>query len=259
MLISKLKNSGLQRVCLIAIMMLFAFSASSAFGDEVLFVVGGKDMKAGDQIIKKHLENRGFDVVVKNDKMVKTEDAHGKSLVILSESARSKEVNTKFRDVDVPVICSEPYLFHDLGMTGQTKKSDFGRKSRQKEMAIVNPNHPLAASLTDNVQVSTKSFFMGWGVPGKNAIPVAALKKDPNRCTIFAYEAGTEMPGNVAPARRVGLFLFRGTAKSFTPDAWTLFNAVVDWSMEEPDSVLKAELKKEKTSETPGHGIQPEK
>ncbi|MBT8372409.1 MAG: hypothetical protein HKO68_07295 [Desulfobacterales bacterium] len=235
--------------------MLFVFTASSAFGTEVLFVVGGKAIKAGDQTIKKHLENRGFDVVVKNDKLVKTEDARGKSLVLLSESARSKEVNTKFRDVTVPVICSEPYLFHDLGMTGETKKFDFGRKSRQKEMAIVNPAHPLAASLSDNVQVSTKSFFMGWGVPGKNAIPVAALKKDPEKSTIFAYEAGTEMPGNVAPARRVGLFLFRGTAKSFTPDAWSLFNAVVDWSIEEPpDSVLKAELKTEEAPVLPPPG-----
>ena len=236
------KNSGLWKVYLLAITMVFIFTVSSALGAEVLFVVGGKDIKAGDQTIKKHLEDRGFDIVVKKDKLVKTEDADGKALVLLSESARSKEIKTKFRDVAVPVICSEPWLFHDLGMTGQTKKLDFGRKSRQKEMNIVNPDHPLAASLSDKIQVSTKTFYMGWGVPGKNAIPVAALKRDPGKYTIFAYEAGAEMPGNVAPAKRVGLFLFRGTAQSFTPDAWSLFNAVVDWSVDEPDSVLKADL-----------------
>ncbi len=149
----------------------------------------------------------------------------------------------------MPVICSEPWLFYDLGMTGQTKKVDFGRKSRQNEMTIVSSDHPLAASLSDNVRVSTNTFYMGWGVPGKNAIPVAALKKDPGKYTIFAYEIGAEMPDIVAPARRVGLFLFRGTAKTFTPEAWSLFNAVVDWSIEDPDSVLQAELIKKKIPE----------
>jgi hypothetical protein len=242
------KKSRRWKVCLLAITLVFVFSASSVYGAQVLFVVGGKDIKGSDQTIKKHLEDRGFDVVVKKDKLVKAEDASGKSLVLLSESARSKDVNTKFRDVDVPVICSEPWLFHDLGMTGQNKKVDFGRKSRQKKMTIVNSDHPLAASLSDEIQVSTKSFYMGWGVPGENAIPVAALNQDPEKYTIFAYEAGAQMPGNVAPAKRVGLFLFRGTAKSFTPDAWSLFNAVVDWSVDEPDASFKAEVK---TNETP--------
>ena len=234
------KKSRLWKVSLLAISLLFVFGVTSAIGSDILFVVGGKDIKASDQTIKKHLEERGFVVVVKQDKLVRTEDANGKALIILSESARSKEVNTKFSDVAVTVICSEPWLFHELGMTGQTKKVDFGRKSRQKELKIVNPDHPMAAALTDNIQVSSKSFYMGWGVPGDNAIPVAALKQDSTKYTIFAYEAGARMPGQVAPARRVGLFLFRGAAKNFTPDAWNLFNAAVDWSIEDTESVAKA-------------------
>ena len=55
-----------------------------------------------------------------------------------------------------------------------------------------------------------------------------------------------EMPGNVAPAKRVGLFLFRGTAKSFTPDTWALFNAVVDWSVDQ-DTLLQAKLRAKQT------------
>ena len=239
-----LTHSGHWKVCLLTIAALFVFTASSAFGTDVLFVVGGKDVKPSDQAIKKHLEHRGFKVVVKHDNYVKTDDAHGKALVFLSESARSKEINTKFRDVAVPVICSEPWLYHDLGMTGSAKKVDFGRKGRQKEIAIVNPDHPLAASLSDQVQVSTKTFYMGWGVPGEKAIPVAALGQDPEKYTIFAYEAGAEMPGKVAPARRVGLFLFRRTATSLTPEAWSLFNAAVDWSLEGANDVLQAEVKK---------------
>jgi len=83
---------------------------------------------------------------------------------------------------------------------------------------------------------------MGWGVPGGNAIAVAALSKDPDKCTIFAYDTGVEMPGLVAPARRVGLFLFRDTANSFTAEGWSLFDSAVDWSISSLQTALKAEM-----------------
>ena len=225
-----------------ALLVLFVFSASYVFGAEVLFVVGKNDLRAGDLCIKNHLENRGLNVVIQEDTIVKSEDASGKDLVILSESARSREVGTKFRDLAVPVICSEPWLFNNLGMTGQTKKLDFGRKSHQKNFIIINPDHPLCGSCSQEVQVCTKSFFMGWGVPGENAIAIAGLSKDPHKCTIFAYDAGVEMPGLVAPAKRVGLFLFRDTANFFTSEGWALFDSAVDWSISSPQTALKSEM-----------------
>ena len=227
-------------ICLVAVFL--AICASHACGAEILFVVGKKDLRPGDLSIKNHLEDRGFNLVVREDTTVKGEDATGRDLIIISESARSREIGTKFRDVAVPVICSEPWIFCDLGMTGPTKKIDFGRKSRQKELIIVNPNHPLCASCRGKVQVCRKSFFMGWGVPGENAIAVAGLSKDPDKCTIFAYDAGVEMPGLVAPARRVGLFLFRNTANSFTAVGWSLFDSAVDWSISSPQAASKFRL-----------------
>jgi hypothetical protein len=127
-------------------------------------------------------------------------------------------------------------------MTGQTKKVDFGRKSHQKKMLIINPDHPLCASCSKEVQVCSKTFFMGWGVPGENAIAVAGLSKDPHKCTIFAYDVGVEMPGLVAPAKRVGLFLFRNTANDFTSEGWSLFDAAVDWSISNTQTDLKSEM-----------------
>jgi len=180
-------------------------------------------------------------VIVREDTIVKSEDASDMNLVILSESARSKKVGTKFRDAAVPLICSEPWIFSNLGMTGQTKKVDFGRKSRQKSFVIINSDHPLCASCSEEVRVCSKSFFMGWGVPGENAIAVAGLSQDPDKCTIFAYDAGVEMPGLVAPAKRVGLFLFRDTANSLTSEGWSLFDAAVYWSISNAVTALKSE------------------
>ena len=237
------------KVIIYLIVLFSVFSAAYACGAEVLFVVGKKDLRPGDLSIKSHLEDRGFNVVIREDTIVKSEDARGRDLVILSESARSRKVGTKFRDVAVPVICSEPWIFSHLGMTGSTKKVDFGRKSRQKEFIIINPEHPLCASCTGKVQVCRKKFFMGWGIPGENAIAVAGLLQDPDKCAIFAYEAGVEMPGLIAPAKRVGLFLFRNTANFFTPEGWCLFDCAVDWSIAAPQTALKSGLQPKKTAE----------
>jgi len=243
------KKKNHWKTCIGTILVLFVFSASFALGAEVLLVVGKKDLRAGDLSIKNHLENRGLKVIIKEDTIANSKDASGKDLVILSESARSREVGAKFRDVAVPVICSEPWLFKGLGMTGQTKKVDFGRKSHQKKMLIINPDHPLCASCSKEVQVCSKTFYMGWGVPGENAIAVAGLSKDPQKCTIFAYDTGVEMPGLVAPAKRVGLFLFRNTANSFTPDGWALFDSAVDWSITDVQTASTAEVQIKNTEE----------
>lgn len=242
------KMSNHWKAFLCVAMVFCVINASYAFGAKVLLVVGKKDnagqkdLRSGDLSIKNHLEKRGLNVIVREDTIVKSEDASGMNLVILSESARSREVGNKFRNVAVPVICSEPWIFSNLGMTGQTKKVDFGRKSRQTKLIIINPDHPLCASCSEEVQVCSNSFFMGWGVPGENAIAVAGLSQDPGKCTIFAYDVGVEMPGLVAPAKRIGLFLFRNTANSFTTEGWSLFDAAVDWSIPNSQATLKTEL-----------------
>ena len=51
------------------------------------------------------------------------------------------------------------------------------------------------------------------------------------------------MIGLVAPARRVGLFMFRDTANSFTPEGWELFDAAVYWSISNLQTDSKAEIK----------------
>ena len=179
---------------LIALMIFLLLSVPQAFGADVLFVVGNSNLKKGDLAIKNHLEDRGMTVHIWEDKTVKSEDAFGRDLVILSESARSKNIGTKFRDVPVPVICSEPWIFDDLGMTGGTKRVDYGRKSRQKDLVVVNAGHPLAGSFSGVVRTNNNTFFMGWGVPGQHAIPIATLKNDPTKYAIFAYETGICTP-----------------------------------------------------------------
>ncbi len=211
-----------------------------ALGAEVLFVVGKNNLKGTDLTIKKILKKNGHAVTVAKCDAVKPDNARGKDLVIISDSVLALHVNSKFQDSQVPVICLDPWLLDDLGMTAEVKLKNFGRKRRQQNIKIINPDHPLAASYSGKVQVSSESFYMGWGVPGEKAIKIATLESDPNKCPIFGYETGSEMPGGVAPARRAGFFLSQKAGESITPEGWFLFNAAVNWATSTPDAVAKA-------------------
>ena len=231
----------------LGVVLIFFMFAGFAFGAEVLLVVGKRDLRGVDLTIQEILKNRGHSVIVLKDEAVRSEDVCGKDLVIISDSVLALHVNSKFRECSVPVICSDPWLFDDLGMTAKVKLKDFGRRHRQQNIKIINPKHPLAAYYSGEIMVSSKAFFMGWGIPGKKAIRVATLKQDPGKCPIFAYEAGADMPGCVAPARRVGFFLSKDAGESITPEGWFLFNAVVDWAISDTENNVPDKMKSDKS------------
>ena len=224
----------------LGVVLVFLMFTTYAFGADILLVVGQKNLKGTDLSIKKVLQNNGHKVTVAKCAGVHSEDAQDKDLVIISDSVLALHVNSKFRDSQVPVICADPWLLDDLGMTARVKLKDFGRKRRQQNIKIIAPDHPLAASYSGKIQVSYENAFMGWGVPGEKAIKVATLEEDSNKYPIFAYEAGSEMPGGVAPARRAGYFLSKDSANSMTPEGWFLFNATVSWAIEKPEAIAKA-------------------
>ncbi len=225
----------------IGILLTFLFITSNvAFGADVLFVVGKQRLKNVDNKVMSNLIDKGFNVVVREEKWVRDKDLAGKDLIVISDSVVVKWLKVDFRDTQIPIICAETLLFDNLGMTKQVKSEDYGRKTRQQYVSIVNSDHPLAASLTNDVQVSTEGLFIGWGVPGEEAIKVATMMGNQSRYTIFAYDAGTRMQGPIAPAKRIGFYLSNKNKGSITHDGWALFDAAVDWAVAEPIALAKA-------------------
>jgi hypothetical protein len=221
------------------ILVTFLFITSSvAFAADVLFVVGKQRLKTVDEKVMSSLIDKGYNVVVREDKRVRDKDLAGKDLVIISDSVVVKWLKVDFRETQIPIICTEALLFDNLGMTNQAKSEDYGRKTHQQYVTMVNSDHPLAASLSNDVQVSTEGLFIGWGVPGKEAIKIATMMGDPSRYTIFAYDAGARMQGPIAPAKRVGFYLSNKNKGSITQDGWALFDAAVDWAVAEPTMAL---------------------
>ena len=231
---------GNWKLSLATIMALMLLTSSMAFGADVLFIVGQKKMKAIDSHIKTSLIDKGFSVTVRKDYAVSVEDTLDKDLLIISDSVVANKIQIDLRDLHVPLICSEAMLFDDLGMTRQARFKDFGRKTRQQYVQVVKSDHPLAAALADDVQVSTQGLFMGWGVPSDDAIKVAKMRGNQDRYPIFAYDAGAKMPDQAAPAKRVGFFLNNNTKGDITDQGWALFDAAVDWAASDALAVAQA-------------------
>ena len=92
----------------------------------------------------------------------------GKALVFVSPStsglvaARIREVGLDHRPV--PVICSRPSAFADLGLTGSGRGSA-SFSTGPTRLEILDPGHPLAAGLDGPQQVTRAPGTLGWGSP----------------------------------------------------------------------------------------------
>ena len=194
-----------------------------------LFVAGSTTLNSSDAALKTRLEALNYTVTVKDGASVTAADANGQAVVIISSTVTPSTVGTKFRMVAVPVVTWESGLFTNMGMTGGTNK-DFGTITRQTQITITNPAHPLAAGLSGNVTVVTVSGTLDWGKPNANASAVATVVGDSAKTVIFGYTRGAVMPGLTAPERRVGLFMYDTSAASFTTQGGLLFDAAIKWA-----------------------------
>jgi hypothetical protein len=201
-----------------------------------LMVVGDPPMQNGDQRIKNRLESLGYLVRVHTAAPADPGELHGVSVVLVSSTVFSLDLNTRYRDLPVPVVVWEPSLFDDFGMTGPEESRACGVAASSGEALISLPSHPLAGGLDGTVTVVSNGFdvhrlWMSYGTPGPAAAWVATWPGRPGRAVLFAYEQGAPMPGlPSAPARRVGFFLFDDGRLHLTPAGWTLFDAAVTWA-----------------------------
>lgn len=195
-----------------------------------LLVVGSTTLSASDAAIKARLEALGFAVTVRDAVSAATSDASGKALVFISESVLSTNVNTKFKDVNIPVVVSEYAIFDDMGMTGPNTGVDLGMETGQTQAVVVEPTHPLAGGLAGTVTIGVSPLSVAWGRPTTAATKVVTPAGDASKWLSFGYEGGAAMVGMNAPARRVATFLNPGAAASLSPDGWTLFDATIRWA-----------------------------
>jgi hypothetical protein len=206
-----------------------------------LFVVGNTMLGPGDAAVRTRLQELGYALTIKSAADANEADASGKSLVVISSTVDSRDVNTKFTDVAVPVVLWDNELYADMKMTGTVSGTDFGATNDQTTTTILDQAHALAAGREGTVAVA-ETGSLTWGRPGASALMIAGLAQDRSKYTIFAYEKGTDVVGQMAPARRVGLFLQDNTAALLTHFGWTLFDAAITWAANAKPFIVKKVL-----------------
>ncbi|WP_317136059.1 LVIVD repeat-containing protein [Methanochimaera problematica] len=197
---------------------------------EVLMVVGNVNLNSGDSAVKTRLEEMGYIVNTVDDAASQTTDAEGKELVIISSTSSPTFAGNKFRNVAVPVVTWESYIYDDMKMTGTQRGADYRIIFDQTEIIIADENHQLSGGLTGTVKVTGEGMVENAGLPSDAGIKIAGNAKFPLTYTVFGYEKGAEMVGMKAPERRVGLFLSDNSASQLTADGWKIFDAAVIWA-----------------------------
>ncbi len=203
----------------------------------VLLVVGDPTIpNASDTAIHDRLTSLNYGVQIVDDTAVLSADATGKDLVIVSSTATSGAVNTKLRDIPVPVINWESALQDDFRFTSSLP-TDSGTQTNQAALNIVQASHPLAAGLpAGNLTVTSSSIGFSWGLPVGNPLIIARLTDGTNHPCLYAYEFGAAMNVGTAAARRVHLFLQNDTFNLLNADGLKLFDAALTWAMSPPPS-----------------------
>ena len=225
---------------LVALLLTVFISEPASSQYSALFVIGDPAPEAGDPEVVGALENMGFEVTIVEDSPSVTEDADGMDLIVISSTVSSGNVGPKFRDVAVPAVVWESYVYDDMQMTGPTSDGDFGNVAEADwttQVQVLDDTHPIATgySTDEVVEVYTDAAQMVWGMPSfSTVVPILALP-DTDTFVTFAYDAGDEMVELAAPARRVGFFFHDdGTAGSgpevATADAWKLFDNAILWA-----------------------------
>jgi hypothetical protein len=207
-----------------------------------LFVTGRESSRVPaqlvDQVILRRLENLGFAVDLVDERGLRAEHLQNRALMVISPTV-SGQMHTRAQDLSLynahlPILCSRPTLYQDLGMTAPGK-GNAEYSNMKTYVSIVEPEHPAAGGFEGEIEVLDANLNIGWGVPGPSAVRVAVIRKSPDHAAIFAYDRDAPMlpPAIRAPSRRVGFFL-HPTAVRFTNDnGWRLFDAAVKWATEE--------------------------
>ena len=120
--------------------------------------------------------SQGYTITVKGSSSnpATTADATGKDVVFISSTINSGDIGTKYRDVTVPVIVSEPWLLDDMKMVDNDGNHQ-GSTSSQTQMIIDMATHPLVEGLSGTINVLNPAESIRWGKPNSNCDKIARV------------------------------------------------------------------------------------
>lgn len=201
---------------------------------QALLVVGSTPLSPADQELSHILQRQRFAVEVATGNSVTSAQTKGKAVVVISESVDSDQVGSRLRDVETGVVCFEPSLFDDLGLTGQQWAKDYGDLVGETEVVITTNRHQITSAQGTTATVASKSTKLVWGRPTNGAMILAHFKSAPDKAALFALEKGESLVhGGTAKGRRVGGFAGRAAPLDLTDGGKNLIASSLDWASQD--------------------------
>jgi hypothetical protein len=196
-----------------------------------VLLVTDRILKEGDMLVQKRLIDNGHQVTLIADHQVQPSDAEGHHVILISSTSLSTQVGDRLRNVQVPIVCWEPYLYDDLGMTGPVVDTDFGWLSEQTTIHVNGTSSPISVGVFGFQTMYTAPSVMTFAIPVGAPHTIATIDGDPRKPSVFSFRQGAKMvPGFFAPARRVGFFMGDNGPVLLTELGWKMFDAAVLWA-----------------------------
>jgi hypothetical protein len=195
-----------------------------------MVVRGAGTATAGDMVMIGRIMAHGFQqVALVSDALVTAQSVVGSDLVVISSSAESGPLQSKLRDIAIPVLCVEDAEFSLMGMA-----TSGGHDANVSQVTIVAAGSALVGAATGMVTFSGMPGDLGWAA-GTNPATVVVGATMPGNAThaaIFGYPRGAQMAGMVAPARRGGFAIRETLAASLNAAGIRLFDAILEWVLQ---------------------------
>jgi hypothetical protein len=223
---------------LLALACIAPAAATAADAGRILFLMRA-DPPGGsaDPAVKARLEAMGYTVAT-SEGLEGAPDPCGFDLVVMSSTVRSNQFTAnrpaiaRWRDMGVPLVTWENDLLDDLWMTGLRRDTDFGELETGHYIWLVRAPHPMAAGIPAGLGTWTEARTpAGWGKPGLGADIIMTWPGEPDKATLFGYEAGATMDhDHLAPARRVFIGMENNSFSRMTDTGHKLFDAAIRWA-----------------------------
>lgn len=198
----------------------------------ILLVVADKNNpSAADLILRRHLADRGKSVTLASDE--DPDNADGYDLVIVFESVVGATLGTKYASLGVPLLGGEHTTWSAENLSRDSGHTDHDGRTT---VEIFRPGNAVAAGYSGDVDlysISNPSVDIAWADSsslGPGAVGIARFPDLTSHWCLFMYDRGSIMAnGSLAPARRLALDFSDEGVATFTPAAWALFDASIDW------------------------------
>jgi hypothetical protein len=204
--------------------------------EKVLFIHASGGPNPSDNLLMDWLITQGFDPVAIGASTSTTEDAAGKSAVIVSSTVASGEVAEKFLSVTNGVAQWEAALQDNFLFTLDQDTVTRGVTGGQTTLEIATPTHPIATGFNGIVTIADAGVEISWGTPAASAIAIARTTDGTGHLGIYAFDPGAVLidGSTTAAGRRVHIGGGDGTYAGMNANGRQLWHNGILWAMGKP-------------------------